>query len=81
MHRAVVIAMSVRFLKLDWRRLGLFASAGRIPRERALPHQRQIVDVALQSAVRQQVVGDIVEPEALTEFMKLLGGFHRFRSA
>jgi hypothetical protein len=30
-QRQVVIAMSVRFLKLDWRRLGLFASAERIP--------------------------------------------------
>jgi len=33
--------------------------------------------VAFQSAAVQQIAGDVVEPQALAEIVKLLGGFHR----
>src|SRR5215469_8368421 len=52
---AAVIAMSVRFLKLDWRRLSLFPRVGRIPGERALPHTKpafECIRVVARSAQR-----------------------------
>jgi hypothetical protein len=37
----------------------------------------ELVDVALQGAVVQQLAGDVVEPQALTEIVEQLGRFHR----
>src|SRR5437879_2007664 len=43
--------------------------------------KRQVGDVAPQSAAGQQVAGDVVEPDALSELMELLRRLHGFTSA
>ena len=46
-------------------------------RVRREPRHRQLVDVALQRAGREQVARDVVEPEALAEIVELLCRVHR----
>ena len=48
-------------------------------RVRGQPGHRQFVDVALERAAVQQVARDVVEPEALAQVVKFLGGFHNVR--
>jgi hypothetical protein len=36
----------------------------------------KLVDIALQGAVVEHVAGDVVQPQALSQVMQLLGGFH-----
>src|SRR5262249_23717030 len=43
--------------------------------------QRQVRDVAPQSAAGEQVAGDVVEPNALSELVESLRCLHRFTSA
>src|SRR5262249_12809083 len=49
----------------------------RIGRE---PGDREVVYVAVQGAVVEQIARDVVEPKALSAFMKCFGGFHRVTS-
>ena len=44
------------------------------------PGDRQLVDVTLERAARQQVAGDVVEPETLALIVEPLGGVHRVTS-
>ena len=46
-------------------------------RIRGQPRHRQLVDVALERAVVQQVARDVVEPEALAQVVEQLRRFHR----
>src|SRR6185437_1811876 len=46
-------------------------------RVRGEPGHRELVDVALQRPVIQQLAGDIVEPQALAEIVEHRGWFHR----
>ena len=45
-------------------------------RIRSEPGYRQLVDVTLERAFVQQITRDVVEPEALTEVVQHLRGFH-----
>ena len=47
-------------------------------RIRGKPGHRKFVDVTFERAAVQQVARDVVEPEALTEIVEQLGGFHIF---
>src|SRR5215831_18753796 len=50
-------------------------------RVRCESRQRQVGNVPPQSAAGQQVTGDVVEPNTLSEFVQLLRCLHRFTSA
>src|SRR6185503_17862400 len=45
-------------------------------RVRGQAGDRELVDVALQRPVVEDRAGDVVEPEALAEVVKFLGGLH-----
>ena len=45
-------------------------------RVRGKARHRPFVDITLQRAAGEEIVGDVVEPDALAEVVKLLGRFH-----
>src|SRR5438046_5712138 len=49
-------------------------------RVRGQPRHRQLVNVVLKRAARQQVAGDVVEPETLAQVVEQLSCFHRVTS-
>ena len=43
---------------------------------RRKPCHRELIDIALQRTVIQQLAGDVVEPEALADVVELCARFH-----
>ena len=67
-EKELLIRLALPYVLADGRVIGLALGNGVIEDGgiRGEPGDRQLVDVALERAARQQIAGDVVEPEALT---------------
>jgi hypothetical protein len=78
-EKQVFSRLAVREFAFD-RVIVVFAVPDSVIEDRGVrcePRHRKLVDVALQRAAVQQLAGDIVEPQALTEIVERPCRFHR----